>query len=329
MKRRDFIAKSIIATLAVLAAFTSCGGRPIIAQDNMVLISGGSYKMGDFTGKRAEQERPVHDVFLDAFYMSKYQLTVGEFREFVEESGYITDCEKKGGGRVFLIENGIQSFLHDSLASWKQVGYVPNDRQPVTFVSWIDAVNYCNWRSGKDNLQCCYQIIGDSVFWDKSAKGYRLLTEAEWEFAARSGGKNYRFAWGNDSLPMINGQKAANIKDETYRKAMPPDAKLKPVWEGYNDGYLYTSPVGSFAPNELGIYDMCGNVYEWCWDWFDDNYYSESSVNNPDGPATGTRRVCRNVGYACPIEQIGTTHRGRGEPDSFGDNMGFRIGRSK
>jgi formylglycine-generating enzyme required for sulfatase activity len=304
-------------------------GQPIIAQDNMILISGGSYKMGDFTGKGNANEKPVHDVFLDTFYMSKYQLTVGEFKDFVEKSGYITDCEKKKGGKVFLIENGKQTFLHDSLASWKYVGYIPTDNQPVVFVSWIDAINYCNWKSKKENLQCCYEIIGDSVFWDKSAKGYRLLTEAEWEFVARSGGKNYKFAWGNDSLPMINGQKAANIKDETFKKANSPDVKLKPVWKGYEDGYLYTSPVGSFAPNELGFYDMCGNVYEWCWDWRDDDYYSKSPVNNPDGPATGKMRVCRNVGYACPIEQIGTTHRGQGEPNSFYDNVGFRIGRNK
>jgi len=317
----------VIAALAVLAEFTSCGGRPIIAQDNMILISGGSYKMGDFTGNSFANERPVHDVFLDAFYMSKYQLTVGEFRDFVEESGYVTDCEKKKEGKVFLVENGRQKFYVDSLASWQYVGYVPNDNQPVTFVSWIDAVTYCNWRSKKENLTCCYQIIGDSVFWDKSAKGYRLLTEAEWEFVARSGGKNYKFAWGNDSIPMINGQKAANIKCETFKKANWTYVNLKPVWKGYESGHIYTSPVGSFAPNELGIYDICGNVYEWCWDWYGD--YRENPVQNPDGPATGKARVCRNVGYACPIEQIGTTHRGSAEPNRFFDNVGFRIGRCK
>jgi len=312
-----------------LAAFTSCSSgtdRPIVAQDNMILIIGGSYKMGDFTDEGYANERPVHDVFLDSFFISKYQLTVGEFREFVEESGYITDCEKKGGGTVFLIENGKQTFLHDSLASWKYVGYVPDDRQPVTFVSWADAINYCNWRSKKESLQCCYEIIGDSVFWDKSVKGYRLLTEAEWEFVARSGGKNYKFAWGNDSLPTINGQNAANIKDETFRKANLPNVNIKPCWKEYEDGFLYTSPVGSFAPNELGIYDICGNVYEWCWDWYDDNYYSISPVNNPDGPATGKARVCRNIGYACPIEKIGTTRRGLAQPNQFFDNVGFRIG---
>jgi len=315
--------------IAILAAFTLCSSRPIVAQDNMILISGGSYKMGDFTGKGYADAKPVHDVVLDPFYMSKYQLTVGEFADFVKGTGYVTDCEKKKGGMMFLIEDGRQKYYFDSLACWKFVGYVPTDRQPVTFVSWIDAVNYCNWRSIKDNLQCCYKIIGDSVLWDKSAKGYRLLTEAEWEFVARSGGKNYKFAWGNDSLPMINGQNAANIKDETFKNANSPDVKIKPVWKGYNDGYLYTAPVGSLAPNELGIYDICGNVYEWCWDWFGNDYYSKSPVNNPDGPTTGVKRVCRNVGFACPIEQIGTTHRGLSEPNNYGDNMGFRIGKSK
>ena len=295
----------------------------------MILISGGSYKMGDFTGKGHANELPVHDVFLDSFFMSKYHLTVGEFGEFVNETGYITDCEKKKGGMVLLIENGIQKYYLDSLASWKYVGYVPDNHLPVTFVSWIDAVNYCNWRSIKENLTCCYEIIGDTVFWNKSAKGYRLLTEAEWEFAARSGGKNYKYSWGNDSIPMINGQKATNIRDETFKKAHLPEVKIRPCWEGYEDGYVYTSPVGSFAPNELGIYDICGNVYEWCWDWYDGNYYSVSPVNNPDGPTAGIARVCRNVGYLCPIEQIGTTHRGTGKINDYFLNVGIRIGRSK
>ena len=311
----------------IVLLISSVVSQSLNAQDNMVFVNGGSYKMGDFTGEGYKDARPLHDVVLDPFYISKYQLTVGEFGDFVKESGYITDCEKKGGGKVFLIENGVQTFEHDSLACWRYVGYVPNDNQPVTFVSWIDAINYCNWKSEKESLACCYKIIGDSVVWDKSAKGYRLLTEAEWEFVARSGGKNYKFVWGNDSLPMINGRNAANIKDETYKNAMPPDAKLKPIWEGYNDGYLYTAPVGSFAPNELGVYDMCGNVYEWCWDWY--GSYSEEPVNNPDGSATGEARVCRDVGYACPIGQIGTTHRGASKPGNCLDNVGFRIGRSK
>ena len=288
--------------------------------------------MGDFTGKRHERERPVHDVFLDSYYMSKYQLTVGEFRDFVEESGYITDCEKKKEGkRIALLENGRWKFYSDSLASWKHVRYDQIDNHPVTFVSWMDAVNYCNWRSEKDNLKCCYKIIGDSVFWDKSAKGYRLLTEAEWEFAARSGGKNYKFVWGNDSIPMINDQKAANIKDQTVQKVYAPETNYLPCWKDYEDGYIYTSPVGSFAPNELGLYDMCGNNYEWCWDWLDLNYYSVSPINNPDGPATGKVRACRNVGPLCPVEQIGTTHRGGSSgssPNDFYENVGFRIGKS-
>ena len=313
--------------LLIILLISTGTGWTVVGQDNMVLINGGSYKMGDFTGIGDEDARPVHDVALDSFYMSKYQLTVGEFRDFVKETGYITDCEKKGGGKVFLIEGGQQKYYFDSLACWKFVGYVPNDRQPATFVSWIDAINYCNWRSEKENLKYCYKIIGDSISWDKSAKGYRLLTEAEWEFVARSGGKDYKFVWGNDSLPMINGQNAANIKDLAHKNAHSPDVKLKPVWEGYNDGFIYPAPVGSFAPNELGIYDMCGNVYEWCWDWYAD--YSENTATNPTGPATGEARVCRNVGYACPIHQVGTTHRGASKPANYLDNVGFRIGKSK
>ena len=314
-------------TLFIILLISAGIGRTAVAQDNLILINGGSYKMGDFTDVGYKDARPLHDVVLDPFYMSKYQLTVGEFADFVKETGYVTDCEKKGGGSVFLIEDGRQKLYFDSLACWKYTGHAPNDRLPVTFVSWVDAINYCNWKSEKESLQCCYQIIGDSVSWNKPAKGYRLLTEAEWEFVARSGGKDFIFAWGNDSLPMINGQNAANIKDQAFKNANLPDAKIKPCWPGYNDGFIYPSPVGSFVPNELGIYDICGNVYEWCWDWY--GTYSETPATNPTGPATGEKRVCRNVGYACPIEQVGATHRGASKPNNYGVNMGFRIGRSK
>jgi len=300
---------------------------PIVAQNNnMIFVKGASYKMGDMTGKGKDNERPVHEVTINSFFVSKFQVTVGDFKDFISETRYITDCEKKKGGMIWLVENRKQKYYFDSTANWRNVGYVPKDNQPVTFVSWNDAVAFCNWKSKKDKLTPCYKIIGDSVVWDKSAKGYRLLTEAEWEYMARSGDKEYQFSWGNDSLPFINGKKAANIKDETCQSALDKDLH---VWKGYEDGFVYTSPVGSFAPNEIGVYDICGNVYEWCWDWFDDNYYKISSQDNPDGPLKGKKRVCRNVGYCCPIYWIAISRRGLGETNGYGENMGFRIGLNK
>jgi len=316
MKKTSFL------LLIMIAIF-----RPMIAQNNnMILVNGASYKMGDFTGKGKDNERPVHQVTISSFLVSKYQVTVGDFSDFITATGYITDCQKKKGGMVWLVENGKQKYYFDSTAYWKNVGYVPNDKQPVTYVSWNDAIAYCNWKSKKDNLSPCYKIMGDSVIWDKTAKGYRLLTEAEWEYMARSGGKDYIFSWGNDSLPFIKGKKAANLKDESCQKALGDD--IQP-WKGYEDGFVYTSLVGSFAPNELGVYDICGNVYEWCWDWFDDKYYSISPQDNPNGPLIGKKRVCRNVGYCCPIYWVAISRRGVGDTNGYGDNMGFRIGLSK
>ena len=173
---------------------------------------------------------PVHTVELDAFYMDVNEVTVGQFREFVNQSGYSYDFNQAHpwGGTV--------------------AKYSPGDEYPMVYVSWNDATAYTKWA------------------------GKRLPTEAEWEYAARGGLAGKRYPWGDEiSHGDANWGNTVNGKDK---------------WN-------YCSPVGSFEANGYGLYDMAGNVYEWCQDWYGSDYYSNSAAKNPPGPGTGSYRVLR------------------------------------
>ena len=174
----------------------------------MALIPGGSFEMGDHFGEGETNERPVHRVELDAFYMDVYEVTVGQFREFVNQSGY-----KYRG-------------------NWDNVAkYSLGDDYPMIYVDWIDATAYAKWA------------------------GKRLPTEAEWEYAARGGLVGKRYAWGDE---------ASTSGKENY---------------GKNVGI--TTVVGSYPANRYGLFDMAGNVREWCQDWYGENYCRSSPAKNP------------------------------------------------
>jgi formylglycine-generating enzyme required for sulfatase activity len=179
------------------------------------------------------------------------------------------------------------------------------ERHPVVQVSWNDAVAYCEWA------------------------GLRLPREAEWEYAARGGntglnGKpRFIFVWG-DELPKGQGR-YGNFADESAKKQFPNWF----IFEGYDDGYVYTSPVGSFEPNGYGLYDMAGNVWEWCFDWFDENYYVECErqglIRNPTGPARGSMRVLRGGSWYDYPADVRVARRDWVDPRSRYDNAGFRC----
>ena len=190
---------------------------------------------------------------------------------------------------------------------WNQImdynpSYFKNDDLPVESIGWYEAVLFCNKKSEKDGLQPCYAINGEHVECDFTAAGHRLPTEAEWEFAALGGNKSkgYRYA-GSDKLDEV-------------------------AWYAKNAGKT-THPRGQKLPNELGLYDMCGNVFEWCWDWWgklDCDY-----MDNPTGPTTGTMKVVRGnnwVNGASTSDLNRRVHRGA---DARTHHQGFRIARSK
>lgn len=215
----------------------------------MVYVQGGSFTMGNNNG--SNDEKPAHGVTLSSFYLAKYELTVGEFRKFINATGYQTTAETQGWselwtGKDWDKRNGV-TWQDDANGNRRPPG---EDNHPVTHISFDDADNYCAWLSAQ------------------TGKLYRLPTEAEWEYAARGGNKPKSY----------NNTTAYNM-----------DAI---AWYEKNSGGS-THPVGQKQPNELGIYDMMGNVSEWCSDWSDDGYYKNSPSDNPQGPADGTKRVRR------------------------------------
>jgi formylglycine-generating enzyme len=200
----------------------------------MVLIPAGEFQMG--SNDINESTKPVHTVYLDAFYIDQYEVTNMQYRKFIDATG------------------------HKAPTYWNDSKFNAYN-QPVVGVTWDDANAYTKWG------------------------GKRLPTEAEWEKAARGGLVGKKYVWG-DEWPPPKG--AGNFADESYGKVFKD-----PVINDYNDGYIYTAPVGSFGPNGYNLYDMVVNVWEWCDDWYDEKYYSKSPKQNPTGPSSGNKKVLR------------------------------------
>lgn len=317
-------AKILIASSIMLILLLHDSREENMGHSNdMVKIEGGTFDMGD-PQKADEDAYPVHKVTVDSFYLCRHQVTVGEFGEFVKETGYKTSAEEYG---KTIDWNGTK-FEPTEGGSWKKLFFKQTDEDPVTQVSWLDAVRYCNWLSEKEGLVPSYSIKGDTVECNFDANGFRLPLEAEWEYAATCGGKNYRYSWGN-AQPEECDTKPANLKDINSNDLFSKTMDWKEYWKNYSDGYSFTSPVGTFAPSELGLYDMTGNVYEWCWDWYGEKYYEDSVSNNPRGPETGTMRTCRGNGWNCPPQVTYNQHRGCGGPDKYWLNVGFRLARTR
>ncbi|HIE03300.1 MAG TPA: formylglycine-generating enzyme family protein [Candidatus Latescibacteria bacterium] len=259
--------------------------KPDVEGIEFVLVPGGTFRMGDIWGDGASDERPAHEVRLSDFWMSRYEITVGQFRKFVEETGYTTTAEAES-----------------SSVTWRRPSFSQDDSHPVVYVSWYDAARFCNWLSRKAGLEEVY----DERTWKADLKklGYRLPTEAEWEYAARSGGREVRYIKG-DTI--------------THEEANFGGTEGRDRWN-------YTSPVGSFPPNGLGLYDMIGNVWEWCNDWYDNHYYSKSPKVNSPGPKSGKYRVLRGGSWLerC-LKCIRAENRSLGKPNVTKIDAGFRV----
>ena len=241
----------------------------------MIYIPAGDFTMGsnDYDG-----EKPIHTVYLDAYYIDKYEVTVGQFRKFVEATGYKTDAEKGGGTYVYTGSN--QEKKAD--ANWRNPYFNQSDDHPVVCVSWNDASAYASWA------------------------GKRLPTEAEWEKAAR-GTDGRKYPWGNTWDPSKCNNGESNSPD----------------------GYDRTAPVGSFpqGASPYGVQDMAGNVWEWCQDWYDKDYYQSSPARNPTGPSSGSYRVLRGGSWSFTQIICRTTRRLYANPQIRSDTDGFRCAR--
>jgi formylglycine-generating enzyme required for sulfatase activity len=246
---------------------------------DMVFVQGGTFQMGDQFGGGHDDEKPVHSVTVSDFYLSNHEVTFAEYAEYCNAEGKSLPADR----------------------GWGQ------GNRPVIKVSWNDAVAYCNWKSEQSGLQKVYTISGSNVKADWDANGYRLPTEAEWEYAARSRGKK---------------EKWAGTSTESELSKYSND-------EGTDDGYEYTAPVKSFRANDLGLYDMSGNVWEWCWDWFDSDYYASSkNASNPTGPGTGSYRVLRGGSWNYTPRYCRAADRDIRGPTIRNDGVGFRLASS-
>jgi len=232
---------------------------------DMVLIPAGPFSMGSSSegAEASPDEKPVHTVFLDAYYIDKYEVTNAHYQRFVLETGHPVPFVDKPWAEAY---------------NWKGTAYPSGTgNYPVVLVTWEDAQAYAAWIKK------------------------RLPTEAEWEKAARAHlvGKQYPYG---DTLEM----NCANFDKGFFRKNA-------------------LNPVGSFEPNAIGLYDMAGNVWEWCQDWYDADYYKKSPAQNPRGPAAGLYRVDRGGAWVNDTNYLRCSQRGKNSPDSKSHITGFRC----
>ncbi len=269
-------------------------------------VEAGSFQMGSTYGE--DDEKPVHQVTVSSFILAKHEVTVGEFRAYVSATGYQTDAETKGGAYVW--ENS--QWVQKSDANWRNPYFQQTDSHPVSCVSWFDAVAYCNWRSRSEGLKPVYSIAGSNApsDWSKgvidcdwTANGYRLPTEAEWEYSARGGKQN-------------RGHKYAGSDD------------LSAVGWYWDNSSKATHPVGTKAANEQGIFDMSGNVWEWCWDWYDSGYYAQSPGSDPRGAGSGSYRVLRGGSWNFSDYICRVANRCNDDPFNWFNFSGLRLARA-
>ena len=303
----------------------------------MVLIPGGVFEMGGDNEQAMPDEFPKHRVRVDSFYMDATEVTNAQFKKFVDATGYITTAERKpdweelkkalppgtpkppdsvlvAASLVFKQTDG--SVRLDDYTQWWE--WVPGadwkhpqgqgsdimgkENYPVVHISWYDAIAYCKWA------------------------GKRLPTEAEWEYAARGGLTNHIYPWGNEHI------NAGRPKANTWEGKFPYLNEVK-------DGYVLAAPVKSFAPNGYGLYDMSGNVWEWCSDWYHADYYQtlrNGIAKNPEGPEKSfdpvdpytPKKTIRGGSFLCNeiyCSGYRVARRMKSSPNTGMEHTGFRC----
>jgi formylglycine-generating enzyme required for sulfatase activity len=259
-----------------------------------VYLKPGSFTMGSSESEKGrDDDETQHKVKLSqGFYMGRTEVTVGQFRQFITATGYETEAETDGGAYVWTGEEWKKKAEH----YWDNPGFDQADDHPVTCVSWNDAQKFIEWLNRQEDQQS------------------RLPTEAEWEYAARAGSTTARY-WGDNS---DSACRYANVADKTAAKELS--------WAGVHDcedGYVYTAPVGTYRPNESGLHDMIGNVWEWCQDWYGD--YPAGSVTDPQGPSSGGNRVLRGGSWGSVPRYCRSANRYWYGPATRRSYSGFRL----
>lgn len=260
----------------------------------MARLTGGPLRMGS-TGDAPADWLPAHEVLLDPFWVDTHTVTNDQFAIFIDQTGYVTTAQQRGSSLVFDYDR--QKWLEVKGATWNaplgpRSTLVDRGDFPVVHVSWHDAAAYAAWA------------------------GKRLLREAEYEFAARGGLLDVKYPWGQ--AEPTESQPRAN-----YWQGRFPSRDLG------LDGHRGLSATGQYAPNRFGLYDMAGNVWCWCNDWYEEEYYVASPRSNPQGPATGDDRVLRGGSYLSPggeNSNLQVAARQHLPPHHTASNVGFRCG---
>ena len=280
MKRKTvlFVAVAALVMFAGCATPGQVAERPAAIGDGFIRVEGGTFQMGSPDGGvRFENELPMRSVTVSTFYMDRFPVTQGEWYDLVGYNPSYFQGDRAAGG-----------------TSWRNL--------PVERVNWLEAAQFANAKSARAGLTPAYTIVGTRITWNRQANGYRLPTEAEWEFAARGGNvcrENFTFS-GSNTLAEVG-------------------------WLRETSGGT-THPVGSLAPNALGLYDMTGNVYEWMWDFY--GPYPSLTQTNPTGPAEGTTRVRRGGCRNCQEWYVTATFRNGFNPEARTGGIGLRLVRS-
>jgi sulfatase modifying factor 1 len=254
-------------------------------------------------------ERPVHRVRVTrAFWLGRHEVTVGEFQRFVEASGYVPESVADGTGAYGFnarfdpsgSEGGDAFEGRDTKYSWRNPGFPQGPDHPVVNVTWNDAMAMARWLTRQEGVI------------------YRLPTEAEWEYAARAGTQS-RFQGGEAPDGLLQ---SANLFDRTSAVHWPHWARFA---LGGEDGFAFTAPVEQFAPNAFGLYDMHGNVWEWCGDWHAEDYYARSPVDDPQGPSEGSVRIRRGGSWHTWALYARSSFRNWNSPQTRYTLLGFRL----
>jgi formylglycine-generating enzyme required for sulfatase activity len=272
------------------------GSTRISETDGMILVfvPEGDFSMGSDSSGYAN-EKPVHTVFLDSYWIDRTEVTNAMFELFAVKTGYQTEAEKKGSSRGYDTETG--KSVEGLAADWQHPlgpgsSLTELAEHPVVHVSWNDARAYCEWA------------------------GRRLLSEAEWEKAAR-GADARKFPWGDDF-------------DGTLLNSADVNLGAGRGNSGFDDGFQLSAPVGSYpmGASPYGVLDLVGNVWEWVSDWVDEAYYGVSPSANPGGPASGEYRIVRGGSWHDPEDGNRAAYRGWATPEDTDITLGFRCGRT-
>jgi sulfatase modifying factor 1 len=323
--RRIFPAMCCVVAMSTMACGPATGqvrdDERILSNSigiRFVLIPAGTFMMGshepaesvaanpvysDAPGqvKWFQDEHPLHRVTISRpFYLQETEVTLGQFRRFVSDTGFRTESEKEGWGRARDGKKDHPGWVKKEGVNWQAPGFSQSDNEPVVYISRNDAEAFVKWLNNKENTD-----------------RYSLPTEAQWEYACRAGTET-PYYWG-----MLPDGGKANFADGSYSRASPND---KYVNRNQEDGQVHTAPVARYPANPFGLYDMSGNAFEWCKDWFGE--YSAAPVSDPRGPAEGKKGVLRGGAWNSSAMAVRSAGRSGFDPGNRDNFTGFRVART-